>query len=418
MEKIRTFFNRFLNNWKMKLVSFILALFLWNSVIINTDPVVSRTTDPLPITLTGEQQLEAKGLAIADESFNYLQQVKVTVLMNRSQSKLFDPADISIYLDLNQITTTGEQTIRVTAYSNEGTIERISPETFTVTVDNRKSKIVSIDQQIIGELPDGYFAGEAIVEPTSVQVTGPSSIVDTVAKGVFTVDITDRKTSIILPKEIILVDKDGNTISSDTLTTNVDSAMFELSILPRKEIQVLGANCVSGTDKLPEGYQIDEIEVYPSTVEVTGSAELLEGLTSLPSEVFDVAGRYEDVSTTIKLVVPPGITMLSTDTVSLIVRISEIMEKAIFEDKVVELRNIPKDMTVSDFEEIRNVEMLVPYNTISTLTASHVKLYLDLADLSEGEHELKIQCEVPEEYRVTDIVIENDMTTVTLVLDN
>ena len=94
------------------------------------------------------------------------------------------------------------------------------------------------------------------------------------------------------------------------------------------------------------------------------------------------------------------------------------MEKAVFTDKVVELRNIPKDMTVSDFEEIRNVEMLVPYNTISTLTASHVKLYVDLADLSEGEHELKIQCEVPEEYRVTDIVVENDMTTLTLVLDN
>lgn len=419
MEKVKMFLNRLKNNWKMKLVSVILALFLWNSVIVNTDPVVSRTTDPIPVTLIGAEQLEAKGYAIATESTEYLQSVKVTVLMNRSQSKLFDPTDIQVTLDLSRISTTGEQTIKVTAYTNEGTIEKVVPESFTVAVDQKKSKIVPVEYDVIGQLPDGYFAGEILVEPTSVQVTGPSSIVETVERAIFSVDMENRTTSLELPREITLVDDEDNIITSDTLATNIDSVMFEMSILPRKEIQVLGENCVSGADKLPEGYQIDgKIEVYPETVEVTGSAELLEGLTSLPSEVIDIAGKTEDVYTTIKLLVPDGITMLSTDTVSLIVRISEIMEKAIFEEKNVELRNIPSGMTIADFEEIRNVEMLVPYNTISTLTASHVKLYIDLSGLSEGEHELKIQCEVPQEFRATDIIIENDTAVVIMVADN
>ena len=75
-------------------------------------------------------------------------------------------------------------------------------------------------------------------------------------------------------------------------------------------------------------------------------------------------------------------------------------------------------MTVQDFEEIRTVEMLVPSNTISTLTAAHVKLYIDLSDLPAGEHELKIQCEVPEEFRATDILIDNDTAVVVMVVDN
>jgi len=158
--------------------------------------------------------------------------------------------------------------------------------------------------------------------------------------------------------------------------------------------------------------------VYPDTVEVTGSAELLEGLTSLPGEVIDIAGKTEDVYTTIKLLVPEGVQMLTVNSVNLIVRIREIMEKATFEDKKVELRNIPDGLSISDFEEIRNVEMSVPYNTISTLTASHVKLYIDLAGLSEGEHELKIQCEVPEEFRATGIIIENDTALVNMVAVN
>jgi len=418
MGKVKEFLNRAKNNWKMKVVSFILALFLWNSVIVNTDPVVSRTTDPIPITLIGVEQLASKDLAIANESSDYLQSVKVTVLMNRSQSKLFDQNDIQVTLDLSRISTTGEQTIKVTAYTNEGTIDKVVPESFTVMVDQKKSKIVSIEYEITGELPDGYFEGEVAVEPTSVQVTGPSSVVDTVDRAVFTVDLTNRTSSLSIPKEITLVDADGNAIDSDTLSTNVDSAMFEMSILPRKEIQVLGENCVTGMDKLPQGYQVDKIEVYPSTVEVTGSSELLEGLTSLDSEVIDIAGKKEDVYTTIKLLVPEGVTMLSADTVSLIVRISEIMEKATFENEVVELRNIPSGMTVQDFEEIRTVEMLVPSNTISTLTAAHVKLYIDLSDLPAGEHELKIQCEVPEEFRATDILIDNDTAVVVMVVDN
>ena len=401
----------------MKLVSFILALFLWNSVIVNTDPVVSRTTDPIPITLIGVDQLSSKDLAIANESADYLQSVKVTVLMNRSQSKLFDQNDIQVTLDLSRISTTGEQTIKVTAYTNEGTIDKIVPESFTVMVDQKKSKIVSIEYEITGELPENYFAGEAGIEPTSVQVTGPSSVVDTVDRAVFIVDLTNRTSSLSIPKEITLVDINGNAIASDTLSTNVDSAMFEMSILPRKEIQVLGENCVTGMDKLPQGYQVDKIEIYPSTVEVTGSAELLEGLTSLDSEVIDVAGKKEDVYTTIKLLVPEGVTMLSADTVSLIVRISEIMEKATFENEVVELRNMPRGMSVQGFSEIRTVEMLVPANTISTLTAAHVKLYIDLADLPAGEHELKIQCEVPAEFRATDIIIEND-TALVIMVDN
>ena len=53
-----------------------------------------------------------------------------------------------------------------------------------------------------GQLPDGYYQGEISVEPKSVQVTGPSSIVDRVDKAIFTVDLTGKISSLSLPKEI------------------------------------------------------------------------------------------------------------------------------------------------------------------------------------------------------------------------
>lgn len=418
MEKIKLFLHRIKNNWKMKVVSLILALFLWNSVIQGTDPVISRTTDPISITLIGAEQLSSKGLAIANESEEYLQSVKVTVLMNRSESKLFDQSKIQVTLDLSKINVAGEQIVKVTAFYSDGTVDKITPESFTLQVDQKKSKIVSIEYNVTGVLPDGYFQQDISVEPTSVQVTGPSSVVDLVDKAIFNIDLTDRTTSISQPKELTLVDADGNTIDSDTLVKSVDSAMFEMSILPRKEIQLLGENMVSGIDELPAGYQVDQIEVIPNTVEVTGTKELLEGLTSLSSEIIDIAGKTDDVTATIELLVPNGITLLTANTVNLIIRISEIMEKKSFESVKVELRNIPQGMSVEDFEEYRNVEMLVPSNTISTLTASHVKLYIDLSGLEEGEHELKIQCEVPEEFRAENIVIEDDSAIVVLVNNN
>lgn len=416
-EKLKRFFNRAKNNWKMKGLSIFLAILLWNSIIENTDPIISRTTEAMPVTIIGAEQLISKGFAIATETKDYLEKVKVTVLMNRSQSKLFDQNNIQVTLDLSRITTAGEQSLKLTAYTSEGDIEKITPNSFTVVVDERKSKIVQIEYDIVGQLPEGYFAGEILVEPTSLQITGPSSMVDKVESARFTIDMTNRVTSLIVPKELKLVDKDNTPIVSDTLITSVSSAMFEMKVMPRKEIHVIGENCVSGIDKLPEGYEVDEIEVYPSTVEVTGSTEMLEGLTSLPSEVIDVAGKSEDVYTTIRLLAPEGIT-IQPDTVSMIIRISEIMEKAEFENQRVELRNIPRDMRVIDFSQVRNLSMMVPYNTIYTLTRSHVKLYIDLADLEEGAHELKIQCEVPEEFRSKDIIIDNDTAIVEMVSRN
>ena len=116
MESIKKFLNRIKNNWKMKLVSVVLAIFLWNSVIVNTDPEVSRTTDAIPITIIGEAQLADKGLAIATESDEYLQSVKVTVLMSRSQAKLFDPSD-------NQYQIPGDG--HPSAYANQVLADRL-----------------------------------------------------------------------------------------------------------------------------------------------------------------------------------------------------------------------------------------------------------------------------------------------------
>ncbi len=144
MHKIRDILSKFakrmLNNWKMKLVALFLAFIFWNSVIAGTDPLISRTTEAIPVTVIGTEQLQANGLAITNEPSEYQQSVRVTVMMNRSKSTTFDESDVQVTLDLSRITNTGEQEVKITAYSNEGTIERITPESFTINVDTLKKK--------------------------------------------------------------------------------------------------------------------------------------------------------------------------------------------------------------------------------------------------------------------------------------
>lgn len=422
MKKVSNFFKnvyiRFKNNWFLKIVSLILAVILWNSVIVRTNPMTSRTTAPLPVTIIGADQLNERNLALTHATDEFLEDVRVTIAMTRSQSQNFDESSIQVTLDLSKITKTGQQELKLSVLTNQGEIERLSPKTITIDVDKKSEKIIPIDCTIIGEVEEGYFVGEVSLEPNIVQISGPEKIISQIERASVEMGLSNVTESIIIPKYLTLVDSDGEAINASALTMSVSSVLINLPITPRKELLVIAENAISGKDKLTPGYQLDLIEVSPSSVEVTGPAELINGMTSIATEIVDVAGHYEDVTTTVKLLVPSDVILLDADTVSLVVRISEILENMSYKRLPVEIRNVPEGMSIEAHDEIfRDVSMLVPFNTVSTLSTAHIKLYIDLEGTHAGTYEMKIECDVPEEFRAMNIVVTDDVYSLVVVED-
>lgn len=418
MSKVGNFLKyiwlRLRRNLGMKLLAVFLAVVLWNTVIINSDPMITRTTAPLPVTVIGTDQLSQNNLTLMNTINDYIDEVRVTVLMHRSQSKTFDENDVQVTLNLARITTIGEKQLKLSAFTSQGSIEKISPEYITVDVDQYLSKVVPAECEITGELSENYYMGNLMLEPNVIQVSGPASVVRTINRAHIAQDITDQTASILVPKEFELLTADNEVVSSPALSTSVSSVMINLPITPRKNLLIKSS--VTGVDQLPPGYQIDSVEIHPDTVEVTGTAEILNEMTSIPTEVIDVAGSSADVSTNVKLLVPEGVSLLSAvDTATLLIRISEILVPVTFDNVPVEIRNVPAGLEIPDAQEIvRNITVLIPENTYESFTAARVKLFIDLEGLEPGEHTLKIQTEVSEEYRIQNIDMVEDNVTLAL----
>ena len=416
MKKTNNFFSWLLgkmkHNWGLKLLSLFFAILLWNSAVVDADPVRPVTYQNIPVTVVGYEQLVEKDLALLDSISSYAKNVKVTVNINRSQISDYDETSIGIQLDLSKINGVGTHEIRLIPTS--ANVDKIEPSTITVEVDERAKRVIPVECEVVGTLPEGYHRGSLEVSPNAIQVAGAKSIVENIEKAYIRLDLTDRTESVNLPKEYTFIDSSGSAIDVSSLDVSIDSVVMKMSISPKKTLLI--SPTVLGQDGIKEGYQIADIVADPSTVVVTGDAELLEGLTSVQLEGIQIAaGQYENVfMQDLKIQVPAGITILGVDTASVLVQIEEIMSEKEFENVDVKLRNVPEGLKPMDFSAQVNIKVIAPATVIDNIVANHITVYVDMTGAEAGSSTLPLVYEAPEEYKVANVVFSQETVDVTL----
>ena len=371
-----------------------------------------QTYSDIPITVVGSEQLAEKDLALLSSISSYAKNAKVTVNINRSQISDFDESSIGIQLDLSRVNGVGIHEIRL--ISTSANVEKIEPESITVQVDERANRVIPVECEVVGTLPEDYHRGSLNVSPNAIQVSGAKSIVEKIEKAYIRLDLTDRTESINVPKEYTFIDSSGSAVDSSALYVSYDSVVLDMSITPKKTLLI--SPKVLGQDGIKPGYQIAEIVADPSTVVVTGDAELLEGLTSVQLEGIQIAaGQFENVfMQDLKIQVPTGITILGVDTASVLVQIEEIMDERDFEGVEVKLLNVPEGLEPVDFSAQVDIKVIAPATVIDNIVANHITVYVDMTGATEGDSELPLLYETSEEYRVENVIFSQETVTVTL----
>lgn len=420
MKKIAEFFsfvfNKFKHNWGLKILSFLFAILLWNSVVTSTNPEVSRTVPDVPITIIGVEQFSEKNLALLKSISSSVRSAKVTLDIKRNDLSKFDENDeniISLTLDLSKIPATGTYDIKLIATTTQGTVSKVVPDSIEVEVDEKEDRVIPVDCEVVGELGNNYHRGPLSLTPNAIQVSGAKSIVQEIEKAYLRLDLNDRIESINLPKEYTLIDKSGSAIDASSLIISHNEVLLEMVITPKKTLKITAA--LLGEDKIAEGYEIIDISVEPETIEVTGAAEWLEGLTSLPLEAIDLTGHFESIFIQeLKILPIDYIELLGAKTASVLIEIGEKMSEVIFEQVSIELRNVPSGFEIQDFDAKIDITVRAPSILINNIAPSHITLFVDMTGAKEGETVLPILYEVPEEYRVESVVLAQDTVKVIL----
>ena len=179
------------NNLWLKLLSVVLALFLW-SYVISTTPSITRdkTLSDISITVTGQSVLEdSRGLAVLTD-LNALESVRVRVRVSQSSYAQVTSDNVRVELDLSSIRQEGKQSVRLQGSTTYGSVVEVYPQYIDLEVEKRDQRYVPVNVELTGVDTTSYWYSVSSRNPSQVVVSGPTSLVKTVSSAQVLLDVS------------------------------------------------------------------------------------------------------------------------------------------------------------------------------------------------------------------------------------
>jgi len=299
-----------------KLLSIAIATVLW-FMVINIDQPVDTRGYSRPLVIENMETLTNRGLAAGN--LEELKNTKVTVKVKAQRTALDrlnqNPEWITATVDFSELSNVANGDIVSLPVSvsiqggNTYAISSKSPATVEVSIETMASKELPVEVVLNGELEDGTYLSEPLLSAETVLVTGPASLVDTVAAVRATVEAEDIKDSPDVKAELFCYTATGIPVKG--VSTSVEEILVSYALHDLKQVPIQVE--ITGTPAL--GYQVGSIYCNPQYAALTGSAEDLEQLLYLQLDSIDVSGRTYSVTETFHLAdyLPEGISLLAGD---------------------------------------------------------------------------------------------------------
>ena len=188
--KIRKIFDRLAENWLAKVISFALAIVL---VQLYKGSLLEKKYFYAPLVIENSGDLVP--------AVNIPRLVKVSVWGDSTVIAPIMEEHITAYMDLSAISSPGEYRIPIQAKlkglaSNISDFEvEVEPSDITLTLEESLSKRVNVRLNLGGVPAENYEVYERDVDPATVEIKGPHSVVSQIEEMLTnSVQIDNRKT--------------------------------------------------------------------------------------------------------------------------------------------------------------------------------------------------------------------------------
>ena len=378
------------HNLGLKLLSLLLAILLW-SYVVSSNPSITRTKDINGLTayLTNESTLNANRLALSEDPSEALENISVRLEVPQSSYALASAENVQITLDLSSVRSAGTQEVALSATTTYGRVLKILPESVTLEFEAYDSRSVPVNASVTGEQMENTWYNINRLNPEELVISGPSSVVQTIASAYVYVDVTGRDTSYVTAASFALLDYNGEEVPQTLLSSSSSSVTVGVDVYPTKELPISTdiEDVVQGTPA--EGYEVTSVTIQPEAVTVAADQELLDNLTELLIQPVDVSGLSQTFSQRTRIATLTDFQDISTEQVYVTVAIEEIQQSAWAEVNLTFV-NIPDDMsctfTSADFRAL----ITGPASRVQALVESGVEAVVDVSGLSAGEYTLPI----------------------------
>ncbi len=374
---------------KSKVLSMCLSLFvsvcIWLYVTNVVSPESSEVFRDIPVQLQSVSLLEERGLVVTSVANPA---ITLTLTGNRTDLVKLSSENIRVMADVSKIYTPGIHELTYTeafpGTVSGGAIEvkSRSADTIRITVEEKSSKKLNVEVEYIGAVPQGYLTDEAKIQLSTktVNISGPQSLVDTVASAKITLDLTGCTETISKNYPCRLEDSAGNVISSSNIRMDASFIYVNLQIRKLKEVPVTfdviygGGATESNTT----------VKASMQTIQISGHKNVVKDIAEVYLGEIYLAELTKDCVVTLPIQLSSDVrNETGTHSVNVEITFSGLVTKKLVATNIKAI-NLPEGMKAVFVDKELPVTIRGTKEILDDIDASRITVVVDFSTTREG----------------------------------
>lgn len=284
-------------NLTPKLLAVLVALIVWIFVMNEQNP---PSEGSFQVQLARRNTAENVMVTEAPETVR----IKVRALRNALAGVA--GKDFRAAVDLDDLAA-GQHNLPVTVQLPPGfELLEINPDKVRVKLEAMRTRQLAVEVRLIGPSAADLLIDKATLQPAAVTVSGPRSLVDSIAKAVISVQAKNGTGDFRAEGRVVLLGQDGKEIKGlhpDPAQVAVTGLLQPGTLTKQIEVKTVL------TGNLPEGFVLRKVFTEPAKVEMKGPKDLLDKLDAVYTEPILLTGINKDTTKEVALQLKEGISV-------------------------------------------------------------------------------------------------------------
>jgi YbbR domain-containing protein len=393
--------KKIMKNFVLKILSVIVAFFVWLVIINVIDPTMTRHFTDIPVEILNENVITSANQVFEVESGD---KVDVTVKGKRSFIEGIDESDFSASADLSKLSTVNTAGIQVKL--NKSTKEPVeldwNNEVLRISLEEKSSQQFKVHINSEGVLADAYVLGTMTAQPNMIEVSGGKSKIKRVASIGVILTLNGESSDFETDVTPILYDSDGDVIDSTNVTFSKDMVHVEVQVLPTKTIPVH----VDVQGSPADGFSLIQTDFKPDVVMISGTRQELEKVKSItvPLNIEGARNNVEQEVDLAQYVDGSGCELVDDFSAVSIRCVIEKNGKRTFSfvNSDINVKNLPANLNFSYIDENARHDITITggEEDLQRVTLTSLGAYIDLKGLGAGFHTVEIMFDLPRNLRI------------------
>ena len=262
-------------------ISILVAIAMWLYVDLERAPERTMTIRDIPVEFSGENT------TLADKNLMLLSGYDTTIDLKirgpKRELVKMNRDNVRVIASTSSIDSVGVHQLDWTVSFPDGvvrtnvSVEKASLSQITVTVGELYTKEVPVECHVVGEVAEGYFTGDVVLDPEVLTLRAQRDDLLNVSCAKLTVEISGATRSVVQTVDVQLYDYDGNPVENSNIRTNTSLIQAKVPVLTTREVEL--AVEFSGVP----GAAMNSIkcDITPKTVRLNGEADVLDSIDKL-----------------------------------------------------------------------------------------------------------------------------------------